>query len=115
MDMNDLMLWLYGKSSKNAHIREMALKLVQILKKEGSLDHNQLCERLGIGFDQYQKPRRTFYSVVNPLKKVQLVRQSRHYTDEKHKKYKTVYYLDSSAFFGYMKKTLDDFHSSVKD
>ena len=79
------------------------------------MDHNQLCERLNIGFDQYQKPRRTFYSVVNPLKKVQLVRQSRQYQDDQKKKYKTVYYIDPQMFYGYMKRTLDDFHSHVKD
>ena len=112
--MDELLVWLYGKSSKNAHIRKMALDMVTILKKENSLDHSALCERLGIGFDSYQKPRRTFYSVVNPLKKVQLVRQTREYTDQQRKAYKTVYYLDPSAFFGYMKKTLDDFHSQLK-
>jgi len=113
--MNELMLWLYGKSGRNKHIREMALKTIKMLREEHSLEHQELCEKLGIGFDKYQKPKRTFYFVVNPLKKVDLVKEKRVYKDEKKKSYKTMYYLSPDTFYGYMKRTLDDFHKNVKD
>lgn len=112
--MNNLLNWLYGKSGRNAHIRDMAMKAIEALKKEQSLEHAELCTILGIGFDQYQKPKRTFYFVVNPLKKVELIKEKRVYIDEKKKSYKTLYYLSPDTFYGYMKKTLDDFHEKVK-
>ncbi len=112
--MKELMTWLYGKSARNAHIREMALEAIEILKREQSLEYLKLCEMLGIGLDKYQKPKRTFYFVVNPLKKINLIKEKRQY-EKGRKKYKTVYFLTPDTFYGYMKKTLDDFHNSVKD
>jgi hypothetical protein len=111
--MKELLIWLYGKSGRNAHIREMAQKTIDLLRKEESMEHQELCQALGIGLDKYQKPKRTFYFVVNPLKRVDLIKEKRVYLDEKKKKYKTVYYLSPDTFYGYMKKTLDDFHSKV--
>jgi len=31
--MNDLLIWLYGKSGRNKHIREMAMKAIDLVKK----------------------------------------------------------------------------------
>lgn len=109
-----MLLWLYGKSARNAHIREMAEKLIIILKEKQSLEHQELCRLLGIGFDKYQKPKRTFYFVVNPLKKVQLVKEKRIYTTKDRKKYQTHYLLDSGAFQGYMTRILEEFSTSMK-
>ena len=112
--MDELLRWLYGKSAKNAHIREMAKKTLNILKSQQSIEHQELCKLLEIGFDSYQKPKRTFYFVVNPLKKVSLINDKRMYIDSEKKKYNTVYFLTPEMFQGYMKKTLDDFHTQLK-
>jgi hypothetical protein len=112
--MKELMLWLYGKSARNAHIRAMAEKLVNILKSQQSLEYQELCRQLGIAFDQYQKPKRTFYFVVNPLKKVQLVKEKRIYKSTDRKEYETHYFLDPSAFHGYMTRILEEFRTTVQ-
>jgi hypothetical protein len=111
--MKELMLWLYGKSARNAHIRAMAERLVMTLKEKQSLEYQELCRSLGIAFDKYQKPKRTFYFVVNPLKKVQLVKEKRVYTSPDRKAYETHYYLDPGAFNGYMTRILEEFRSTV--
>lgn len=113
--MQEMLLWLYGKSARNAHIRAMAEKAILLLREAGSMEHQELCEKLGIEFDKYQKPKRTFYFVVNPLKKVKLLEERRDYEDGKKKSYKTVYLLTPEKFHGYMTKTLEDFHIAVKD
>jgi len=79
------------------------------------MDYQDLCKALGIGFTQYQKPKRTFYFVVNPLKKVQLIQEKRVYEDGGKKKYKTHYYLAPERFLGFMTKTVQDFHVHVKE
>jgi len=112
--MKELLLWLYGKSARNAHIRDMAEKLIIVLKEKQSLEHQELCKLLGIGFDKYQKPKRTFYFVVNPLKKVQLVKEKRVYTTKDRKKYATHYFLDAGAFQGYMTRIIEEFHATIK-
>ncbi|MFH7865031.1 MAG: hypothetical protein QXN00_00945, partial [Candidatus Aenigmatarchaeota archaeon] len=89
--MKELITWLYGKSSKNAHIRQMAEKLILLLHQNGSMEYKMLCSELGIGFDKYKKPKRTFYFVVNPLKKIQLVKEKRVYTEADRKSYQTIY------------------------
>ena len=113
--MTELMTWLYGKSDRNKHIREMALKTIEILKKEQSMDYQELCRALGIEFTQYKKPKRTFYFVVNPLKKVQLIQEKRIYEDGGKKKYNTHYYLTPDRFVGFMTRVVQDFHSTVKE
>jgi hypothetical protein len=112
--MKELLTWLYGKSARNAHIREMAKKAILILKKEGSMEYQELARALGISFNKYQKPKRTFYFVINPLKKIQLIQDKRVFIDKTKKKYKTVYFFNPDAFYGYMKRILDEFHTSVK-
>ena len=112
--MRELLLWLYGKSARNAHIREMAEKAILLLKKEGSMEYQELAQALGIAFNKYQKPKRTFYFVINPLKKIQLIQDKRIFEDKTKKKYKTVYFFNPDAFYGYMKRVLDDFYSNVK-
>ena len=112
--MKELLLWLYGKSARNSHIREMAEKAILLLKEKGSMEYKELAEALGIEFNQYKKPKRTFYFVINPLKKIQLVQDKRIFTDNSRKKYKTVYFFNPDAFYGYMKRILDDFYSKVK-
>ena len=113
--MQELMTWLYGKSDRNKHIREMAVKAVELLKKTPSMDYQELCKALNIEFNQYQKPKRTFYFVVNPLKKVQLIQEKRMYEDGKKNKYKTHYFLTPDRFVGYMTAIVEDFHKSVKE
>ena len=108
------MVWIYGRSARNAHIREMAKKAIEILKKEGSMEYQELAKAIGIDFNKYQKPKRTFYFVVNPLKKLQLIQDKRVFEDGTRKKYKTMYLFNPDAFYGYMKRVLDDFHSKMK-
>jgi len=112
--MKELLLWLYGKSARNAHIRDMAEKTITLLKEKGSMEYQELANTLGIEFNQYKKPKRTFYFVINPLKKIQLIQDKRVFTDKSRKKYKTVYFFNPDAFYGYMKRVLDDFHSQIK-
>jgi len=113
-NMNDLLSWLYGKSARNAHIRDMAKKALSLLKEHQSLEYQELCKLLGIEFDQYQKPKRTFYFVVNPLKKVKLIQEKRVYPEKGKRKYNTVYFLTPDRFRGYMDHVIEDFHMSVK-
>src|SRR3972149_11995072 len=98
--MKELLQWLYGKSARNAHIRDMAEKAIILLKKNGSMKYDELCEALGIEFDKYQKPKRTFYFVVNPLKKVNLIQEKRIYSKEDSKKHETHYFLTPERFSG---------------
>jgi hypothetical protein len=112
--MKELMVWLYGKSARNAHIRVMAEKLITVLKEQQSMEHQELAKILGIAFDKYQKPKRTFYFVVNPLKKVQLVKEKRVYKSEDRKAYETHYFLDAGAFNGYMTRILEEFRTTVQ-
>ena len=113
--MKELMQWIYGKSSKNAHIRMMAEKAINILRNKESIEYQQLCRELGIGFDKYKKPRRTFYFVMNPLKGVKLVHDRRVYSQDDSKKYETHYFLTPDRFRGYMDRIIDEFHKSVSD
>lgn len=92
----------------------MAIKAVELLKQNQSMEHQELCRALGIELDQYQKPKRTFYFVVNPLKNVNLIQEKRVYEDSKKKKYKTHYFLTPDRFRGYMDKTLEDFFVKIK-
>lgn len=112
--MKELLLWLYGKSARNAHIREMAEKAILLLKEKGSMEYMELCKALGIAFTKYQKPKRTFYFVVNPLKKVHLLQEKRIYPKRDSKKFETHYFLTPEKFSGYMAKTLEEFTSQVK-
>jgi hypothetical protein len=112
--MQELLQWLFGRSARNAHIRNMAEKAIELLKKNISMEHQQLAKELGISFDKYQKPRRTFYFVVNPLKKVNLLQEKRVYIDKAKKKYETHYFLAPERFRGYMDRALDDFNASLK-
>lgn len=78
------------------------------------MEYQELAQRLGIGFNQYKKPKRTFYFVINPLKKIQLIQDRRIFEDKEKKKYKTVYFFNAETFYGYMKRVLDDFYANVK-
>jgi len=112
--MRELLLWLYGKSARNAHIREMAEKAVLLLKEKGSMEHMELCKALGIALNKYQKPKRTFYFVVNPLKRVQLVKEKRIYPKKDSKKFETHYFLTPEKFNGYMIRIIEEFSSQMK-
>lgn len=112
--MNELLIWLYGRSARNAHIREMAKKAIQILRKQ-PMEYTELCRALGIGFDKYSKPRRTFYFVVNPLKKVKLIREKRQIIDHKSRKSKTIYFLSPATFQGYMTRIIDEAAEQMKE
>jgi len=105
--MKEFLTWLYGRSARNAHIRSMAEKTLVLLKKE-PMEYQQLCRALGIGFDNYQKPRRTFYFVVNPLKAVQLIKEKRIKDQSDPKKYQTFYMLNPGAFQGYMTRAVEE-------
>jgi hypothetical protein len=105
--MKEMLIWLYGRSARNAHIRSMAEKAILLLKKE-PMEYQALCRALGIGFDNYQKPRRTFYFVVNPLKAVQLVKEKRVKDSADPKKHQTVYLLNPGAFQGYMARIVEE-------
>lgn len=111
--MNEFFTWLYGRSARNKHIREMAKKTLEILKKNQSMEHTELCKELGIGFDKYKKPKRTFYFVVNPLIKVKLIQKKRLYNKRKNKSYKTHYFLTPKKFSGYMDRIIEEICSDL--
>jgi len=112
--MQELLTWLYGKSARNAHIRKMAEKAIFLLR-EKPMEYTELCKALGIGFDNYQKPRRTFYFVVNPLKRVKLIKERREIIDPKTRKHKTIYFLNPGAFQGYMMRIIDEAVERMKE
>jgi hypothetical protein len=112
--MDEFFTWLYGRSGRNRHIREMAQKTLEVLRAQQSMEHVELCEALGIGFDQYKKPKRTFYFVVNPLIKVRLIEKKRLYNKGSRKSYKTHYMLTPSKFSGYMTRVIEEIHTNVK-
>ena len=112
--MRELLLWLYGKSARNAHIREMAEKAILLLREKGSMEYMELCKALGIALNKYQKPKRTFYFVVNPLKRVQLIKEKRIYPKKDSKKFETHYFLTPEKFNGYMTRTIEEFSSQLK-
>lgn len=112
--MNELLLWLYGRSARNAHIRGMAEKVILLLREKGSMEYMELCKALGIALDKYQKPKRTFYFVVNPLKKVHLLQEKRVYPGKDSKKHETHYYLTPEKFSGYMIRTIEEFNTTLQ-
>lgn len=112
--MQEMLTWLYGRSARNAHIRKMAERAVLLLKKQ-PMEYMELCRALEIGFDHYQKPKRTFYFVVNPLKKVHLIKERREVLDQDTKKYKTIYFLNPGAFQGYMTRIIDETFDRLKE
>jgi hypothetical protein len=112
--MQEMLTWLYGRSARNAHIRKMAERAVVLLKKQ-PMEYMELCRALEIGFDNYQKPKRTFYFVVNPLKRVHLIKERREVIDQDTKKYKTVYFLNPGAFQGYMTRIIDEATDKLKE
>ena len=112
--MKEMFVWLFGKSARNAHIREMAEKAILLLKKHGSMEYQQLARELGVDFTQYRKPKRTFYFVVNPLKRVHMIQEKRVYTDKAKKRYQTHYFLTPDRFRGYMDRVIDEFHVAIK-
>ena len=111
--MEEMLTWLYGRSARNSHIRKMAEKAILILK-EKPMEYLALCRELGIDFDQYQKPKRTFYFVVNPLKSVKLITEQRQIVSQKPKRYKTVYFLDPGRFQGYMMRVVEESAERMK-
>lgn len=111
--MEEMLVWLYGRSARNAHIRKMAEKAILLLK-EKPMEYTSLCKALGIDFDQYQKPKRTFYFVVNPLKRVKLIKEQRQIVSQKPKRYKTVYFLDPGRFQGYMIRVVEEAAEGMK-
>jgi len=112
--LKEFFTWLYGRSGRNKHIREMTRRALELLKTQQAMEHTELCQSLGIGFDQYKKPKRTFYFVVNPLIKVRLIEKKRLYNTGKKKSYKTHYMLTPSKFSGYMTRVIEEIHSNVR-
>ena len=90
------------------------MQTIEILK-ERPMEYMELCRILGIGFDNYQKPRRTFYFVVNPLKRVKLIKERREITDPETRKYKTVYFLNPGACQGYMTRIIEAAAERMKE
>ncbi len=111
--MKELLTWLYGRGSRNAHIRTMAEKAILLLRRE-PMEYQKLCRALGIQFDKYQKPRRTFYFVVNPLKRVHLIKDKRIRDESDPKKHQTVYFLNPGAFQGYVARIVEEAVSNMQ-
>ena len=114
MFMNELITWLYGKSGRNAHIRKMVEKAIVLLKDGKEIEYKEFNLLLGIGLDKFHKPKRTLYHVINPLKKIQLIQVKRIYRTDGSRIYRTFYYMNREAFYGYMKRVLNDFYDDLK-
>jgi len=92
----------------------MAEKAILLLMEKGSMEYMELSKALGIGFDKYQKPKRTFYFVVNPLKKVHLLQEKRIYPKNNMKTHETHYFLTPEKFSGYMLRTIEEFCTTIQ-
>lgn len=101
--METLLKYLYGNHPKSGKLKELGLKALDILVKKGQVEHLELAKQIGVKFESwkgYEKPVKTFYSVVNPLKEMQLVES---FKRKEGKGFKTVYIYTPDKFAANMK------------
>lgn len=111
--MDTMLDWLYGKSDRNRHIRQMAERTIELLK-EGPMGYLELAKELGIKTRKSgntEKPKRQFYKVVNPLKEACIISSVKVMED---KGYRTEYMLSPAEFRGYMKKLVRDVSAKIE-
>ncbi len=97
------MKYLYGNHPKSKKIKELGRKTLGILVKNGQIEHLELAKQIGVKFEKwkgYEKPVKTFYSVVNPLKEMQLIESIKR---KEGKKFKTIYVYTPDKFAANMK------------
>lgn len=74
-----------------------------ILASKGQIEHIELAKELGVKFEEwkgYKKPVKTFYSVVNPLKQIQIMES---FKRKEGKGFKTIYCFTPDKFEANMK------------
>ncbi len=101
--METLLKYLYGNHPKSRKLKELGLKALDILVKKGQVEHLYLAKQIGVKFETwkgYEKPVKTFYSVVNPLKEMQLVES---FKRKEGKGFKTIYVYTPEKFAANMK------------
>lgn len=101
--METLLKYLYGNHPKSKRIKELGSKTLGIMVKKGEIEHIKLAEEIGVKFEEwkgYKKPVKTFYSVVNPLKEIQLIESIKR---KEGNKFRTVYIYTPERFKANMK------------
>ncbi|MBU3956431.1 hypothetical protein KJ633_08210 [bacterium] len=101
--METLLKYLYGNHPKSKKLKELGMKSLDILVKKGQIEHLELAKQIGVKFESwkgYEKPVKTFYSVVNPLKEMQLVES---FKRKNGKGFKTIYVYTPDKFAANMK------------
>lgn len=101
--METLLKYLYGNHPKSRKLKEFGIKALDILVKKGQVEHLELAKEIGIKLEiwkGYEKPVKTFYSVVNPLKEMQLVES---FKKKEGKGFRTIYVYTPDKFAANMK------------
>ncbi len=101
--MDTLLKYCYGNHPKSARLKELGRKALTLLSQAGQMEHLELAKELGVRFEEwkgYKKPVKTFYSVVNPLKEIQLVES---FKRKEGRGFKTIYCFTPEKFEANMK------------
>lgn len=101
--METLLKYCYGNHPKSKNIKELGKKALLILASKGQIEHIELAKQIGVKFENwkgYEKPVKTFYSVVNPLKQVQIIES---FKRKEGKGFKTIYCYTPDKFEANMK------------
>ncbi len=111
--METLLKYCYGNHPKSRKIRELGRKCLLLLAERGEMELLELVKALGIKTERwkgYEKPVKTFYHVVNPLKEIQIIDSVKR---REGKKFKTIYYFTPEKFEAnmraFVKNTLEFF------
>lgn len=101
--MDTLLKYCYGNHPKSARLKELGRKALLLLASKQQLEHLELAKALGVKFESwkgYKKPVKTFYSVVNPLKEIQLIES---FKRKEGNHFKTIYVFTPEKFEANMK------------
>ncbi len=101
--MDTLLKYCYGNHPKSARLKELGKKALFTLASRREIEHLELAKELGVRLETwkgYQKPVKTFYSVVNPLKNIQLIES---FKRKEGKRFRTIYVFTPEKFEANMK------------
>ncbi len=101
--METLLKYCYGNHPKSGKIKRLGRKCLEILATRGEIELLELVRELGIKTEKwrgYEKPAKTFYHVVNPLKEIQIIDSVKR---KEGRKFRTIYYYTPEKFEANMK------------
>ncbi|NOZ81917.1 MAG: hypothetical protein GXO63_02085 [Candidatus Micrarchaeota archaeon] len=96
--METLLKYCYGNHPKSKKIKELGRKCILLLSQKGEMELLELAKALGIKTERwkgYEKPVKTFYHVVNPLKEIQIIDSVKR---KEGRRFKTIYYYTPDKF-----------------